>query len=168
MGKKEKQEDVRLQIPVSQELADKVNKLADRFERSQAFMVRLLLELAVDERKHFAEWVNGLISGSVAGAIHLLSGHRRRRKGQDGAVRLQVSVKRQLADEIEGMADRLGVSQVKMAALLMESALSEHDWMMHVISTRLVKAITRAFVGELPRESEGDEAEDGDLDAAQS
>jgi len=88
---------VRLQIPVSQALADRVAELAEQADRSQGFFAGLLLELALDCCENLPRWLGRRAVGPAGKGWGI--GWRQQCGAAD--VRLQVKLSRDHAERIK-------------------------------------------------------------------
>ena len=63
----------------------------------------------------------------------------------DDKVRLQAVVDRKVARKIELFADRMGLSQSKMMALLLESAVENDEWAIRLVTSNFARRVEAAF-----------------------
>ena len=87
------QTDVKLQIPVSQALADEVARWAKEMEWTQSHLAAVLLELGTDDRSRVGEW----LAKRAVTCLRPDSGPGWLQRGDNSAVRLQVSIKPNIA-----------------------------------------------------------------------
>jgi hypothetical protein len=146
---------VKVQIPVSRELADELARWAKEMQLTQARLCEILLEFAMEKPNGIGEWLTVRVrgpwrKGKRAGWLQL---------GDNSAVRLQVSIDEKLANKIEAMANRLNQTGVRFAALLLDFALADEKFGMRVLTTTVGKSFMRLF-GKLPEPYESAELED--------
>lgn len=158
MAKKSKtkeQPKVKVQIPVSRELADELARWAKALELTQGRLCETLLQFAIDDPKLVSEWLADRVYGKCskrqkAGWLQM---------GDNSAVRLQVLLEERLAERIETSANRLNQSGVRYAALLLDFALADEQFAMGVLSSWLGKGLFKLF-GKKPEEYESAEVQD--------
>lgn len=157
---KKPEEVVKLQIPVSRELADELARWAKKMEYTQAHLCKVLLDFAMDDMEKIGEWLSIRAIGKRKKGIR--KGWLQ--QGNSSEVRLQVPIPAKLAARLEELADRLNHTTVRMAALLIDFSLVDQEWGMRFVSTRLGKAVLSIF-GKPPHPYESAEIAvvDGDL-----
>jgi hypothetical protein len=140
MAKKEADgPDGKLQIPVSRELADELARWAKEIEWTQGHLAAVLLEFGTDDRAKIGRW----LAKRAATCTRPGSGPGWLQKGDNSAVRLQVSVKPRIASRIEKLANALNQTTVRMAALLLDFAVCDEKWAMQLLKSRVGKAISK-------------------------
>lgn len=147
---------VKLQIPVSRELAEELAAHAKELEYTQARVCKVLLNWGVKDRQRIAKWLEIRMTG-------------RRPKGvkpgwlqlsDSSAVRLQVPVPQEIVDRLEEIAADLNHTTVRMAALVIDFTLADDRFLLKFLATRPVKYITRKL-GRPIEEYESAETDSG-------
>jgi hypothetical protein len=64
-------------------------------------------------------------------------------------VRITVTVDRAASEKIAELAQRMGASHSKMASMLLEAGLSDHAWIIKIVTSKIVKGLTQALGYEL-------------------
>jgi hypothetical protein len=64
-------------------------------------------------------------------------------------VRITVTVDKEASDKIAELAHRMGASHSKMASMLLEAGLSDHAWIIKIVTSKIVKGLTQALGYEL-------------------
>lgn len=64
-------------------------------------------------------------------------------------VRITVTVDKAASDKIAELAQRMGASHSKMASMLLEAGLSDHAWIIRIVTSKIVKGLTQALGYEL-------------------
>ena len=59
-------------------------------------------------------------------------------------VKLQVTVDKELGQQIETLAERMEVSVSKMSAMLLDAAVEDNEWIVKAVTSRFAKSIARA------------------------
>lgn len=62
----------------------------------------------------------------------------------DDKMRIQAVVDRKLMAKIDDLAGRMGISQSKMVAFLLENAVHDDEWLIRVVTNKFTKAILEA------------------------
>lgn len=137
MATKSESELTKLQIPVTQELANELASWARKMEVTQAILCKALLSFAMDDLANIGDWFKVRSIGKRPKWIK--SGWLQR--GDTSATRLQVPIPAELAQRIEELALRLNHSQVRLAALLLDFSLADEKWGMRFLSTWMGKGI---------------------------
>lgn len=135
MGKKAtRQKDaVKFQIPVPAYMVKEIEELATRMNISQATMVELLVEAALEDR----DTLHGLFGKWMMAAAFSKAG--RSKSGSDEIVRLQVYLSPELNEQVEALATDLRVPKIHLAASLLDGALDEHALIIRVVTTPIAK-----------------------------
>lgn len=123
----------RLQIPVNPGLEDAINDLASRMGISQASMTSLLLDVALDDREKIVEW---FASRCIYTLVRSVKGKSWEKKG-DGPTYLQTWLDPDLSKRLEIMAENVNQVPSKYAALVLECAVDDYDWLIKVVTSRL-------------------------------
>jgi hypothetical protein len=137
---------VKLQIPVTRELADELARWARKMEVTQANLCKALLSFAMDDVPNVGEWLKIRAIGKrpkwiKAGWLQ---------QGENLGARLQVPVASDLADRIEALASRLNQSPMKLSALLLDFSLADEKWSMRFLATRVGREFMALF-GKKPQ-----------------
>jgi len=61
------------------------------------------------------------------------------------SVKLQVTVDKELAQQIETLAQRMEVSVSKMSAMLLDAAVEDNEWIVRAVTSRFAKSIAEAL-----------------------
>lgn len=153
---------VRLQIHVEQELADRIEHIAKRMNRSTSWLVAELLVQAVDSRERFVEWMAWrtvqLLGYADPRKLVEKFGRKTPRIQHKGAAYLQTHVSAEVAEKITllGAADQR--SRADMATLLLGWLMDDEEWLMQAVTSKWFNTIYDAM--RLPR---GDQsAENGE------
>jgi hypothetical protein len=142
--------EVKLQIPVSRQLADELARWAQEMEWAQGHLASVLLELGTDDRGRIAQW----LSKRAESCTRPETGSGWLQRGDNSAVRLQVYVKPRIAQRLEKLANALNQNTVRMAALILDFALCDEKWAMRIFKSSFGKAIRKLFgKGPEPYES---------------
>ncbi len=136
---------VRLQIPLREELAQEVAYLAARMDRSQAWMAARLLEEAIADQNALLGWLERFVVRAVGKSVRLFSESNGVSEERLKVIRLQVPVGRGVAEQVAAVGVRLNHTQVQMAALLLEWAVRDHGWLIEVVTTKWGKAVLSAL-----------------------
>lgn len=124
---------VKFQIPIPSYMSDEIDVLASRMEKSQATMVELLLEAALEDRDSllglFGKW---MLAATLADA-------GRKKTANDEVVRLQVYVSPEINEEIEALANDMRLPKIHLAASLLDAALDENAFIIHAVTAPLAK-----------------------------
>lgn len=64
-----------------------------------------------------------------------------------GQVRITVTVDEVAADKITELAKRMGASQSKMASMLLEAGLENEEWIIKVVTSRVVTGLREFLSG---------------------
>ena len=158
---KTSEEPEKMQIPVSRALADELARWAKGMEWTQGHLAKVLLELGTDDRGRIGAWLNKRAEECTRPGI----GPGWLQQGNNSELRLQVSVAPKIRQRIIKLANALNQTDVRMAALLLDFALCDEKWAMHLLKTKLGKAITKLF-GRRTEEYESAEIpgiEDGNM-----
>lgn len=59
----------------------------------------------------------------------------------DDKIRIQAVIDRQLMEKIDELAARMGLSQSKMVACLLEEAIRDNAWLIRVVTNKFTKAV---------------------------
>lgn len=60
-------------------------------------------------------------------------------------VRFQTVITKELAAEIGRLAGRMGMSESRMAAMLLEAAVRDEGWIVEAVSSNFAKKLYKAF-----------------------
>ena len=132
---------VKLQIPVSRELADELARWAREMEWTQGGLTAVLLECGSEDRARIGRWLTRRVAGCTGPSM----GPGWLQKGDNSAVRLQVSVAPRVAWRLERLAIALNQTTVRVAALLIDFALCDERWMLSLVKSKFGKALRRVF-----------------------
>lgn len=110
---------VRLQIPVSKALADEMERLALKNERSVSRLGQRMIEASLNWKRDLGEWMRRRVIGP--GTEKRTMGWRQSNSSTEE--RLQITITKDTADKLEQLADRLNHTPVRMAALLLDFAI---------------------------------------------
>lgn len=159
---------IRFQIPVQEDVADEVARLASILERSQAWMAARLLEEAVRNQSTLSGWLEKFVVGTVGRTVGILARKEKAEKVEKGSIRLQVPVSLEVAERVEVLGKRLNHSQVQMAALLIEWAVADHGWLIELVGSKWGKAVMAKLYARNPEDasSDSDQADSGNRSAA--
>jgi hypothetical protein len=130
---------VKLQIPVSRELADQLAVHAMELDYTQARLCKVLLGWAVKDTSRIAKWLTIRLiqkrpKGAKLGWLQL---------SDQSAVRLQVPIQAKVAHEIEAIASNLNHTTVRMAALLLDFTMADDDLLLRLLASPSGKVITK-------------------------
>lgn len=144
---------VRFQVPVTEDVATAIDRLAKGLERSSAWLSVELLEISLEEREKFAEWVALAFVGKAYEVIKTLAGRPKRQAPSAKEVRLQLSISPELVGRLTKLAEQLQQSPVKVAGMLISSAVHHHEPFIELLTTRWVKAAVKRIKGGKPPQS---------------
>lgn len=74
-------------------------------------------------------------------------------------VRITVTVDRASADKIQELAGRMNTSHSRMASMLLEAGLENNEWIIRIVTSRVVKGLSEAL-GMKPSKNSDDAAMD--------
>jgi hypothetical protein len=146
---------VKLQVPVTRDLANELARWAQSMEWTQARLGAVLLDFGSEDFAKVGRWMKVRATKARNGA----TGLGWLQTGNRSAVRLQLLVTKETAQRIELLANSLNQTSVRMAALLLDFALCDERWGMRVFSTTFGKAILKVF-GKKPELYESAEVDD--------
>ena len=126
MAMKNKSTLVRFQVPVPEDLAKAIAKLATDNERASAWLAVKLLECSLEDRARFLDWMGLTFLGTAYDTIRKLSGGRSRSMSNQREIRLQLNAPKQLVDEISKLAEQWQQTPVKTAAMLLASGVHNY------------------------------------------
>src|SRR4051794_10292907 len=104
----------RWQIPVLEDDAAEIARLARGLGMTQAVMTVHLLEAALEARENVNDWIAGWMGLTVTRARDVIKRKHRRPPESQATVRIEVQVPNDIAKEIERIAAGLGNSPVRM------------------------------------------------------
>lgn len=133
----------RYQVPVSEDTAADIELLAERMNRSVAWMGVELLKQSVEDRDSIANWFALSVMGTVYDQVKLLSGKRRRKPEEQEEVRLQLMLDAETVRKVEGIAARYRIPMVRMAGLLIEAGVFNHDLIIKVATSPGIQALLK-------------------------
>lgn len=145
----------KLQIPVTQELADELTRWARKMELTQANLCKGLLSFAMDDLPNIGDWLRVRAVGKRPKWIK--SGWLQ--DSDNPGPRLQVSIPLELATRIDELAMRLNQSPVKLAALLLDFSLADEKWGMRFLTTRVGREVM-SILGRKPQTFESAEVDE--------
>jgi hypothetical protein len=148
---------IKLQIPVTRELADELARWARKMELTQANLCKALLSFAMDDVANIGEWLRIRAIGKRPKWIK----NGWLQEGEMIGTRLQVPVPKELSDRIEALALRLNQSAMKLSALLLDFSLADEKWSMRFLTTRVGREVM-ALLGKKPQAFELAEMEGED------
>jgi hypothetical protein len=93
MAKNEPEPPIKLQIPVSRELADELSRWAKEMEWTQGRLAAVLLEFGSDDRVKIGKWLTKRVAACTGPGV----GPGWLQKGSNSEVRLQVAVSQRVA-----------------------------------------------------------------------
>jgi hypothetical protein len=135
---------IKLQIPVSRELADELARWAEEMEWTQGRLAAVLLEHGSADRSNIGKWLTKRVAQCTGPGI----GPGWLQKGDNSAVRLQVSVNQRVAWRIEKLASALNQTTVRVAALLIDFALCDEKWVIRLVKSKFGKALRKLLGGK--------------------
>lgn len=144
MGKKKTnaEDAVKFQIVVPEHVWDEISELAERIERSNAWMTEKLLEAALEDRQtvvgRFGKWL-------MAAAFSGLRSSKASDKEKLATKRLQVYLSPEIASQIDAMAKSMNLSSSRMAAWLVDAALDEQSFIVKVVTVPVVKEFFKSI-----------------------
>lgn len=144
---------VRFQVPVTEDVATAIDRLAKGLDRSSAWLSVELLEISLEEREKFAEWIALAFVGKAYEVIKGLAGRPKRQAPSEKEVRLQLSVSPELVEKLTKLANQLQQSPVKVAGMLLSSAVHHHEPFIEFVTTKWVKAAVKRIKGGKPKQS---------------
>lgn len=134
---------VLMQVPVTEDLADELAYLAKAIDRSVTWLATQLLEQTLEDRKNTADRLGMMVFGLIGDAKKLVTGKRRRKPEDQKQVRIQVTVTPAVHQQIAELADGVNLTPVKMAALLLQTAVAQHGVFLEAIATKPVQALIK-------------------------
>jgi hypothetical protein len=63
----------------------------------------------------------------------------------DDKVRITVTIDRRSAEKVAELAQRMNASQSKMASMLLEAGLEDHEWIIRLVTSRVVTGLRDAL-----------------------
>jgi hypothetical protein len=131
----------RWQIPVLEDDAAEITRLAKGLGMTQAVMTVHLLEAALESRESVTEWITALLGVGISRSRDVLKGKRRRPAEAQAMTRIEIRIPTKAAREIERMAACIGNTPVRMASLLLRAGLDSNSGIVDVVSQLLKKRI---------------------------
>jgi hypothetical protein len=132
------QDRVRLQIPVSAELAGEIESLGNALRRSQRWMATELLNAVVEERQSLADYLAARVVVFVRDAVLVLAGRTTSTGGKQ--MHLDLSLPAATASFIETLANQLGHTPAKMASVMLQWGVQENDFAIRLVAQPLLAA----------------------------
>ncbi len=159
-----KTEKVRLQIHVDDELAERIDSLATRMNRSTAWMVAELIVDAVNARQRFVNWIEWRVVklAGLADPRKLKKLFKKEpRPMQKGTVYLQTHVTQDVVEKLDQLAAANQRSRADMATLLLNWVMDDEEWLLQAVTARWLAAMYDGL--GLPRghQSSGNGEENG-------
>jgi hypothetical protein len=137
----QEQHDIKLQIPVSRELADELARWAKEMEWTQGRLAAVLLEFGSDDRAKIGKWLTKRVAACTGPGL----GPGWLQKGNNSEVRLQVAVSQKVAWRLEKLATALNQTTVRVAALLIDFTLCDERWVLTLLKSKFGKALWKLF-----------------------
>lgn len=143
----------RMQVPVTGELARRIDELAKVVRRSQRWMATELLSIVIENRQTLLDYLGARLSAWVDLATDaVVEFVLPTPKKSTETVHLDVTVDEKTAAYIQALANQLGHTQSKMAAMMLEWGVRESDFAITLVAgpllaaQRRLSAITNAVV----------------------
>lgn len=137
-------EKVRLQIHVDDELAQRIDTVATRMNRSTSWMVAELIIDAVNARQRFTDWMTWRVV-KLAGLADPRRLKRLFKKEprplRKGTVYLQTHVTPDVLEMLDRLAAANQRSRADMATLLLNWVMDDEEWLMKAVTTRWFAAM---------------------------
>src|SRR5690606_18812007 len=109
---------------------------------------------ALEDRKNFADWIMLAFVGKAYDVIKRVAGLKGPRDENQPEIRLQLNAPPELVEGVTKLAAQWQVTPVKAAALLLATAVHNHEIYIQAVTTNWSKAAIRG-VRELGKQSEG-------------
>ncbi len=136
---------VRLQIHVDAELAERIDSLAKRMNRSLAWMVAELLIQAIVSRERFIDWMAWRVVKLVgcADPRNLVDTFKRAsaRPLHKGTVYLQTQVSPEVVANLDKLAEANQRSRADMGTLLLNWTMDDEEWLLQAVTSRWFAAM---------------------------
>lgn len=146
----------RWQVPILEDDSAELARLAKLVDHPQAIMAVRILEAALEGRANVVEWMAARLGVGVTRARDALKRKRRRPAEKQKSVRIELQLPSEVANEIHRMALGMGISDVRMASLLMTAGLDENSGIME-IAWRLIVGPIKKVRGNRARRDESNE-----------
>lgn len=132
---------VRIQVPVSQDLALEIETLGKTLRRSQRWMATELLNVVVEDRQKLEDYLAMRVLAFIREATHVLIGKTTSTDTTNGkVVHLDLSLPTQTAAFIETLAKKLGHTTAKMAGVMLYWGVQENDFAIRLLAGPLLAA----------------------------
>jgi hypothetical protein len=140
--KKTKQEPVRLQVPASAELAEKIEQLGKSLRMTQRRMGGALLDAVVEGRQQLMGKIEAEIVRAMAEAVQLVrSMGKLPEAGKCDVMHLDLQVKPETAAFIGALGQKLGHPPGRMAGVMLRWGVLENDWAIQFVAGPMISAI---------------------------
>lgn len=141
---KSEDEMVRLQVPVSPELAEEIKRLAESLRMSPRKMAGALLdETAKGRQTAFDRIISDLIA-ALNDASRFVTGQARHRAApKSEPIHLDVVVEPETAEFIAVLGEKLGHPPGRMAGQVLRWGVLENDWAIRFVASPLVKVVKK-------------------------
>jgi predicted transcriptional regulator len=135
---------VRLQIHVDDELAQRIDSLAARMNRSTAWMVAELIVQAMDEQERFLDWITWRVV-ALAGFADPRKISRLFKKQPrplcKGTTYLQTHVTQEVVQQLDRLAAADQRSRADMATLVLNWVMDDEEWLLRAVTSRWFAAM---------------------------
>jgi hypothetical protein len=125
---------VRFQVPVNEDLAKAIEKLARDIDRPSSWLAVQLIEFSLEDREKFCDWMGLTFLGTAYSTIKKLAGRRSKSLADQAEVRLQLNAPVELVDQITKVAEQWQQTPVKTAATLLASGVHHHEFFLDAIA----------------------------------
>lgn len=132
---------IRVQIPVSEELAKAITEFSEQNERSLAWTAGMLLGFSTEYRNKFGSWLMHRARGRQKGKKSI----KWRQTNSSSEVRLQISVPENDYKIVEDIGDCLNMTPVRAAALLLDFGLDEFGLDLKIMSSMPIRQLREYF-----------------------
>jgi predicted transcriptional regulator len=135
---------VRLQIHVDEELAERIDSLAARMNRSTAWMVAELLVQAMDEQERFLDWITWRVVALAGFADPRKVAALFKKKPRPlckGVTYLQTHVTQEVVQQLDRLAAADQRSRADMATLVLNWVMDDEEWLLRAVTNRWFAAM---------------------------
>jgi predicted transcriptional regulator len=118
---------VRLQVPVREDVAKAVEKLANDLDRPSSWLAVELIKASLDDQKSFCDWIALAFVGKAYDTVKRLLGRRLKSQTDPLEVRLQLTAPIELVKKITRLAEQWNQTPVSAAGKLLASGVHNHE-----------------------------------------
>jgi len=152
MAKDKNENNVRLQIPIHEEVAKELEKYAGKFDQSLSWMAREMLIDGARNEEGVINWLTFRMVGKMLGNKREKMQCKKLPDCVDGEiVRIQVNVSTKLSDRITELAKKNYRPVSNMASLLILRALDDEAWILNFVHSKFAAPIRAVLTPKKPK-----------------